>query len=83
MERISQHEHDTYTNPFATTTDEGSYENLLQQIKTQFPEVFNPAKRSRIIKHSIVASVAPKQIKSLLLELEDSAQTYTEHCKVR
>ena len=42
---------------FLTSSDTLSNANLFQTLQSKFPEVFDPSRRSRIIRHSIIASV--------------------------
>jgi len=57
VERVSRHESISADNNFVTNSVEKTDDILLEAMVTEFPEVFNPTKRSRVIKHSIVASV--------------------------
>ena len=44
-------------NHFVTSSDTPSNANLFQTLQSDFPEVFDPFRRLRIIRHSIIASI--------------------------
>ena len=57
VERATFHDSVESENGFLTSSYTPPDANLLQTLQSEFPEVFDPSRRSRIIKHSIIASV--------------------------
>ena len=57
MERATFHDPVESEDGFLTSSDTPSNANLFQTLQSEFSEVFDPFRRSRIIRHSIIASV--------------------------
>ena len=57
VERATFHDSVESEDGFLTSSDTPPDANLLQTLQSEFPEVFDPSRRSRIIRHSIIASV--------------------------
>ena len=57
VERATFHDSVESEDGFLTSSDTPPDANLLQTLHSEFPEVFDPSRRSRIIRHSIIASV--------------------------
>ena len=57
VERATFHDPVESEDGFLTSSDTPSSANLFQTFQSEFPEAFDPSRRSRIIRHSIIASV--------------------------